>query len=288
MAKAEKKAAKAAGKISEKGLTRYNLVAGLLHLFSAISLTAILVQIEVQGYFPVTATWMDGPPGFKPGDTYPNEKGELVTFEIPEPTTLFTINLGGAIIAFLLLSAIFHFLIISPWFKKRYFDGLANTHNYFRWTEYSLSSSIMITSIMLLNGFTDFAGLIAVFAVNASMILFGALQEKYEKPGNGKGLPFIMGCMTGVVPWIIIFISVFRPGYEGENEIPGFVYGIIVTIFIAFNTFAINQALQYKQVGKWKDYLFGERVYITLSFVAKSLLAWQVFSGAIIPALTAQ
>jgi len=28
-------------------------------------------------------------------------------------------------------------------------------------------------------------------------------------------------------------------------------------------------------------------VYITLSFVAKSLLAWQVFSGAIIPALTA-
>ena len=287
MAKAEKKAAKAAGKISEKGLTRYNLVAGLLHLFSAISLTAILVQVEVQGYFPVTATWMDGPPGFKPGQTF-TQGGQTITFPEPKTVELFSINLGGAIIAFLLLSAIFHFLIISPWFKKRYFDGLANTHNYFRWTEYSLSSSIMITSIMLLNGFTDFAGLIAVFAVNASMILFGALQEKYEKPGNGKGLPFIMGCMTGVVPWIIIFISVFRPGYEGANEIPGFVYGIIVTIFIAFNTFAINQALQYKQVGKWKDYLFGERVYITLSFVAKSLLAWQVFSGAIIPALTAQ
>ena len=287
MAKAEKKAAKAAGKISEKGLTRYNLVAGLLHLFSAISLTAILVQVEVQGYFPVTATWMDGPPGFKPGQTF-TQGGQTITFPEPKTVELFTINLGGAIIAFLLLSAIFHFLIISPWFKKRYFDGLANTHNYFRWTEYSLSSSIMITSIMLLNGFTDFAGLIAVFAVNASMILFGALQEKYEKPGNGKGLPFIMGCMTGVVPWIIIFISVFRPGYEGANEIPPFVYGIIVTIFIAFNTFAVNQALQYKQVGKWKDYLFGERVYITLSFVAKSLLAWQVFSGAIIPALTAQ
>ena len=287
MAKAEKKAAKAAGKISEKGLTRYNLVAGLLHLFSAISLTAILVQVEVQGYFPVTATWMDGPPGFKPGQTF-TQGGQTITFPEPKTVELFTINLGGAIIAFLLLSAIFHFLIISPWFKKRYFDGLANTHNYFRWTEYSLSSSIMITSIMLLNGFTDFAGLIAVFAVNASMILFGALQEKYEKPGNGKGLPFIMGCMTGVVPWIIIFISVFRPNYTGDNEIPPFVYGIIVTIFIAFNTFAVNQALQYKQVGKWKDYLFGERVYITLSFVAKSLLAWQVFSGAIIPALTAQ
>ena len=287
MAKAEKKAAKAAGKISEKGLTRYNLVAGLLHLFSAISLTAILVQVKVQGYFPVTATYMDGPPGFKPGDTF-TQGGMTYTFPEPVTVELFTINLGGAIIAFLLLSAIFHFAIISPFFKKRYFDGLANTHNYFRWTEYALSSSIMITAIMLLNGFTDYAGLIAVFAVNASMILFGALQEKYEKPGNGKALPFIMGCMTGIVPWIVIAISVIRPGYEGAGEIPGFVYGIVATIFIAFNTFGINQALQYRQVGKWKDYLFGERVYITLSFVAKSLLAWQVFSGAIIPALTAQ
>ena len=277
---AKDKAQKLANKTSEKGLTRYNFIAGVLHLLSAISLTSILVQIKVQGYFPVTADWMQGPPGFEPG---PDSQ-----WPGPQHVVLFTINLGGAIIAFLLLSAIFHFAIISPFFKKRYFAGLANTHNYFRWAEYALSSSIMITAIMLLNGFTDFAGLIAVFAVNASMILFGALQEKYEKPGNGKALPFIMGCMTGIVPWIIIGISAFRPGYEGDNQIPGFVIGIIVTIFIAFNTFGINQALQYRQVGKWKDYLFGERVYITLSFVAKSLLAWQVFSGAIIPALTNQ
>jgi len=277
---AKDKTQKLANKTSEKGLTRYNFIAGVLHLLSAISLTSILVQINKQGYFPVTADWMQGPPGFEPGTNSP--------WPGPQHVVLFTINLGGAIIAFLLLSAIFHFAIISPFFKKRYFDGLANTHNYFRWAEYALSSSIMITSIMLLNGFTDFAGLIAVFAVNASMILFGALQEKYEKPGNGKALPYIMGCMTGAVPWIIIGISAFRPGYTGENQIPGFVIGIIVTIFIAFNTFAINQALQYRQVGKWKDYLFGERVYITLSFVAKSLLAWQVFSGAIIPALTNQ
>ncbi len=277
---AKDKTQKLANKTSEKGLTRYNFIAGLLHLLSAISLTSILVQIKVQGYFPVTADWMQGPPGFEPG---PDSQ-----WPGPQHVVLFTINLGGAIIAFLLLSAIFHFAIISPFFKKRYFAGLANTHNYFRWAEYALSSSIMITAIMLLNGFTDFAGLIAVFAVNASMILFGALQEKYEKPGNGKALPFIMGCMTGIVPWIIIGISAFRPGYEGDNQIPGFVIGIIVTIFIAFNTFGINQALQYRQVGKWKDYLFGERVYITLSFVAKSLLAWQVFSGAIIPALTNQ
>ena len=58
-------------------------------------------------------------------------------------------------------------------------------------------------------------------------------------------------------------------------------FGIIVTLFIFFNCFALNQYFQYRQVGKWKDYLYGERVYITLSFVAKSALAWQIFAGAL-------
>jgi DNA replication protein DnaC len=32
--------------------------------------------------------------------------------------------------------------------------------------------------------------------------------------------------------------------------------------------------LQYKKVGPWRDYLFGERMYIILSFVTKTVLAW--------------
>ena len=58
---------------------------------------------------------------------------------------------------------------------------------------------------------------------------------------------------------------------------PAFVYGIVASLFVFFNCFAVNMVLQYKQVGKWRDYLFGEKVYILLSLTAKSLLAWQVF-----------
>jgi hypothetical protein len=113
--------------------------------------------------------------------------------------------------------------------------------------------------------------------------MFGALQEKYETPGNGKGLPFIFGCMTGIVPWIIVGIYTLQPGSESAAEVPGFVIGIIVSLFLFFNTFALNQVLQYKQIGGWKNYVRGERMYITLSLVAKSVLAWQVFSGALVP-----
>ncbi len=91
--------------------------------------------------------------------------------------------------------------------------------------------------------------------------------------------------MVGIVPWIIVLIYFLRPGSESDVAPPGFVVGIVISLFLFFNTFAINQWLQYKQVGKWKSYLQGERTYITLSLVAKSVLAWQVFSGAIIPAL---
>jgi hypothetical protein len=39
--------------------------------------------------------------------------------------------------------------------------------------------------------------------------------------------------------------------------------------------------LQYRKVGKWKDYLYGERAYVILSLVSKSLLAWQVWAGTL-------
>jgi len=39
--------------------------------------------------------------------------------------------------------------------------------------------------------------------------------------------------------------------------------------------------LQYRRIGRWRTYAFGETVYITLSLVAKSALAWQVFAGTL-------
>ena len=249
----------------------YNVVAGSLHLLQAIGFAVVLTMLSTQVLFKVTADYLGGPPGFPA----PAER-----------VTLFEVNLGIGVVAFLALSAFFHFLISSPGFFSRYKAGLMQNRNYFRWVEYSLSSSIMIWLILQINGVTDVGALIAVFAANAAMILFGALQEKYETPGSGGLLPFIFGSMVGIVPWIVVVIYFLRTGTASDEETPAFVLGIIISLFLFFNTFAINQWLQYKQVGKWRDYLVGERAYITLSLVAKTALAWQVFSGAIIPALT--
>ena len=78
-------------------------------------------------------------------------------------------------------------------------------------------------------------------------------------------------------------ILLYMFGNGNFDLVPWFVLAIVGTYFIAFNTFPINMILQYKGVGKWKDYLFVERIYIVLSLVAKSILAWLVLFGAMQP-----
>ena len=215
---------------------------------------------------PINATYMSGPPGS--------------TFAAP--VNLFNTPIGLTVAIFLGLSALAHFIVASPKFFPRYSAGLAAQRNYFRWVEYSISSSVMIVLIAQVTGVADIVALIALFGVNASMILFGWLQEKYENPGNGGWLPFIFGCIAGSVPWIALMFYVFSLGGVGETSAPAFVYGIVFTIFAFFNSFALVQWLQYKKVGKWSNYLTGERTYITLSLLAKSALAWQIFANTLI------
>ena len=49
---------------------------------------------------------------------------------------------------------------------------------------------------------------------------------------------------------------------------------------VLFFSFALNQWLQYRGIGKWTDYVYGEKAYLVLSLAAKSLLAWQIYFPA--------
>jgi Heliorhodopsin len=245
---------------TERGLRRTNVVAGILHLVQGI---AILVLSNAFA-LPVKAAYMAGPPG--------SSKPRQVV-------QLFEIRTAWAIAAFFFLSAFFHLAIAGPWWKG-YVRNLDRQRNPYRWVEYSLSASIMIVVIAQLTGIEDVAALVALFGVNASMIGFGWIQERYEEPG-GSLTPFWLGCGAGIVPWLAIGIYLAAPG--AHEHAPGFVYGIYFSLFVFFNIFALTQWLQYRKVGRYRDYLVGERTYLILSLVAKSLLAWQVFAATLAP-----
>lgn len=249
--------------ITIPGLRRFNLIAGVVHLLQMVAVLALSNDFAL----PVNATYMAGPPGSV----------------FAEPVTLYETPIGLSVALFLGLSALAHFIVISPKFFGRYSSGLGQKHNYFRWVEYSISSSVMIVLIAQITGIADVTAIVSIFGVNASMILFGWLQEKYEQPGNGGWLPFIFGCIAGIVPWLAVLIYVIGPSNPSDAQAPAFVYGIVVTIFVLFNSFAWVQYKQYQAKGKWANYLYGERIYIVLSLVAKSLLAWQIFANTLIP-----
>lgn len=241
-------------------LRRWNIGVGLV-----LAVQAIVIAVLANDFsLPVHANYMSGPPGT------PQTLTEIGTFQ-----------LAWGVFAFMALSALALLLIASPgifgWYKR----NLAERRNYGRWIEYSITSSLMIVLITMICGITDIAAMIAIFGVNASMILFGALMEKYEKPGKPNWLSYLFGCFAGVIPWVAVVVYVAIQGADGITP-PGFVYAIIASLFVFFNIFALNMLLQYKQVGKWRDYLFGEKVYILLSLTAKALLAWQVFANTLV------
>jgi hypothetical protein len=243
-----------------RGLRRWNIVVGLV-----LAVQAVAIAVLTNGFsLPVTATYMTGQPGTP-----------------SKLTHLFDLQLGWGVFAFLAISAAALLIIASPGVFEWYTRGLLQDRNYGRWIEYFFSSSIMIVLIGMITGVSDIAALLAIFGVNAGMILFGLLVEKYERPGKPDMLSFWFGAFAGLIPWIVVVLYVWSPGLNGPAP-PTFVYGIIVSLFVFFNVFAVNMWLQYKKIGPWRDYLFGEKVYIILSLTAKALLAWQVFSAVLV------
>jgi hypothetical protein len=248
------------------GLRRYNLVMGLLHALSGTLMIVLSNDFQIQ----ISTFTLNGPPGT------PLDEGTL--------SEVWGVPLGPATAIFLFLSAAFHLLVIVEPVFQIYRRELVAGRNRFRWVEYSVSATLMILLIALVSGVTDVAALIAIAGVNVAMILFGWIMEMTNPPQRSTWwTPFWFGSIAGIVPWVALVVSiVYSASRSSAGGPPSFVYGIIVTIFVAFNCFAVNQWLQYKKIGKWSDYVHGERTYVTLSLVAKSLLAWQIFANTLI------
>ncbi|MGA8208794.1 MAG: heliorhodopsin HeR [Nocardioidaceae bacterium] len=243
-------------------LRRWNVALTVLH---AAQVVAILV---LGGGFAITVTssFPNGPPGSPP----------------PAPSAVFDVSITLAIAVFLGLAALDH-LLTGTLLRATYERALARQVNPFRWIEYSFSATIMIVLIGFYNGITEVTAVIGVIGANVAMILFGWLQETANPPGGPTRtmLPFWCGCIAGVAPWAAVLVNTIGSSTGPGPGPPPFVYGIVVSLFLFFMSFAVNQWLQYRGLGRWSDYLYGEKVYLVLSLVAKSALAWQIFGGSL-------
>ncbi|MGE5123948.1 MAG: heliorhodopsin HeR [Acidobacteriaceae bacterium] len=247
------------------GLRRFNLLMGFLHLVQGI----LMIALSNDKAYPIYTSFL---------------KFDLVKMAlVPDLKLAGELRFGPAVAVFLLISAVAHFFLATVGYKL-YTSNLKKGINPVRFYEYALSSSVMIVLIGMLVGIYDLGAIILIFGINATMNLFGIMMELHnQNTQRTDWTSFVFGSVAGIIPWIVI-VMYFVGSLTGEGgKPPAFVYAIIPTLFIFFNIFAVNMVLQYKKVGRWKDYLFGERVYIILSLAAKSVLAWIIFAGTLAP-----
>lgn len=256
--------------ITLPSLRKFNWFMGALHLVQGLLMLFFSLNFDkIKDFRPPLRTYYL---------TFDTSIMQLVT----DPGDAGSLPFGILVSSFLLISALAHFIIAAPGTNKIYNRYIEKGMNPFRWYEYALSSSVMIVLIAALFGVYAVDTLLIIFIANASMNLFGYLMEEVnQKSEKTSWTAFIFGCIAGIGPWIVIVLNAF--GNSDLGEVPWFVFAITFSYFFFFNLFPINMLLQYKKVGRWSDYLYGERVYIILSLVAKSILAWLVFAGIMQP-----
>lgn len=247
-------------------LIRFNFKMGLAHFVQGVImvLLALFVITDLQDFMPDIVAYHMGL----------NENFELVTVS----KVLFQLPFALVATGFVFLSAFFHFLIVL--FKKTYLKQIEKGYNRFRWVEYALSSSLLIALLAILFGVRDIQTLSIIFISNAVMNLLGLEMELQNQFLNKTRFSaYNLGWLIGLAPWAVILMYLFFS--PNLDLVPWYGWAAIIAYFAFFNSFALNMFLQYKKVGPWKSYIFGEKVYVWLSLIAKSTVAWIVFSGAI-------
>ena len=246
------------GKKTKKSLKRLNLIMAGVHAIQA----GLILVLSTSFSLPVIGSYLK----------LNQSSGNLE----PSSKVLFNLSLPVLIAVFLLISSLAH-LIIGTCYNKKYNRDLRNNIN---------ETSVMMVAISMLVGIYNIVSLSLVFILVAVMNLTGLIMELYnqksEKTEKPNWLSFKVGSLAGIAPWLAIAFTFWLSADSGSSP-PTFVYWIFVSIFLFFNCFAVNMYLQYKKIGPWRNYIFGEKVYIYLSLFAKSALAWQVFIGTLRP-----
>lgn len=195
----------------------------------------------------------------------------------------------GMLISFFLITGTFHlFYFISEYKSGKdglYQQSIQNANNYFRWIEYTITSTLMLYVIAMISGVKDTNIYIMLCMNNVAMIYMGQLVEEKLKD---KSSPYIW-VIPMFISWALLIAEwwvIIKNFYERINQVNSFLsrttstltngasipnwikftVWILAFFFISFGFISLSGALfgiQYKYI---------EYAYIIASFAAKATL----------------
>lgn len=276
---------------------RINNIAAFGHFLSAISMIYLYSNTN-QVIIPLTESFLEWkkfdntticPIGSREFETT-NEKYCIGTITKPiscEDNFCYGIDLGWLIISFHILSFLFQSFATytdykGPVFGYRYSIMIDNNRNPLRFIEYSISASIMLISIALINGVTDINLIISIAVLTASCQLCG-LAVEYIDDKKIKWLLHLIGWLQFIWAYGIIAYAFFK-SIDASNESggitpPSFVYVIVFILFILYSSFGFVQLTEL--IINLNPYT-KEKSYVLLSLTAKLLLGWMIFSNVLL------
>jgi len=296
-----------------------NVLAGCLHIVSFIAIVVVIVVVNNKTETLISTDFLREKGGFLIVDTrsYVREFVRYLVAVVPLITGLFHLGIAFFIIPStktkskngLSLAARVDRIFFDYMQNPRYvtiFSKHLNVFTYYanvialginplRWIEYCVTSSLMIVVIGNLSGISNIFTIVYIVVLNLALMYIGGNYFEqdnvgYQYPLTRKGKKiravrwkfFVWGCLFYAAQWSAIF-SYFITAALSSNEIPTYVYVVVIGMFGLFTLFAINPLLHYLSVFRWiSDFTNYELVYIALSFISKFALDWTLIIGTVL------
>ena len=189
-----------------------------------------------------------------------------VTADFGGGIQLTAVNLGVAAVTLLVFSAL-----------CRAIDAVRPSP-VIRWVEWSQVSGIVVFLVAQLNGVTDVAALVALYAITAGSSLFLVLHER----AADSTWPFSFGAAVAIVPWgVIAFYQVGAIVARGDP--PLLVRALTIALLLLASAYWYDARLA-RVKGRL---IIAERAHTILTTLTVSVLAWAVVVGSQVVVYTA-
>lgn len=193
--------------------------------------------------------------------------------EQPQPPSV--VKVGSIYVQYLsaiftILACIDHTICAASW--DCWYRRLAERgHAYPRWIEYFFSAPIMNINILALCNGAELQHIVAVFALTATTMIFGAISDLSNNNRNMERLWAFVGCVPFIGAWEIILYDFSATVGSNPNA---YVVAIIVCLPILESSFAVVKLVKSFSRKSAEASFNYELAFIVLSFTSKTLLAW--------------
>lgn len=188
------------------------------------------------------------------------------------------------LVSFFVITGSFHLFYYTTDVPNGYYhQAVRNNNNYFRWIEYSVTSTLMLYIMALVTGTKDTGVYMMLLSSNVAMIAMGQWVEESVHYGGSWWLPMATSFLLLVVEFVVIARNLFSRLDEialflNANQsnpnvtkffIPGWLKPMVIVLFLFYISFGFlslygaYSGTSYETIEMW---------YIILSLVAKATL----------------